>query len=293
MSSRECATVTNVQRYSLHDGGGIRTVAFLKGCPFKCPWCCNPENLSFDPEVSWHKDLCIGCSVRADGGRDSNGCPCDVLPEACPTGAKKLEGRIREVFDLADELLRDEIFFKESNGGVTLSGGECMATPELQRFSASVLSICHAKDIKTAIETTLGIPLIDPAGMAFVCDTFLVDFKIADRKESLRITGIDPAVRDCNVRRLLKEDAHIIARMPLIPGFTSSLENAQKNVEDIVGLGIARVDILPFHQLGANKYGALGLKYECEDLRQLSEKEIAAVEQICQNAGLKTVRHGE
>ena len=168
-----------------------------------------------------------------------------------------------------------------------------MATPELQRFSASVLSICHAKDIKTAIETTLGIPLIDPAGMAFVCDTFLVDFKIADRKESLRITGIDPAVRDCNVRRLLKEDAHIIARMPLIPGFTSSLENAKKNVEDIVGLGIARVDILPFHQLGANKYGALGLKYECEDLRQLSEKEIAAVEQICQNAGLKTVRHGE
>lgn len=111
--------VTNVQRYSLHDGGGVRTVALLKGCPFRCPWCCNSENLSFAPEVSWKAKLCIGCSVRADGRRDANGCPCDTPSELCPTEAKELLGRMRTSESLAEELLRDRVFFEETVGGVT------------------------------------------------------------------------------------------------------------------------------------------------------------------------------
>ena len=112
------ATVTNVQRFSLHDGGGIRTVVFLKGCPFRCPWCCNPENLSTEPEVSLRERLCIHCSPRPGGG------PCATAPEDCPTGAKELLGRQRTVDDLVAEVERDRAFYEESGGGVTVSGGE-------------------------------------------------------------------------------------------------------------------------------------------------------------------------
>ena len=100
--------ITNIQRYSLHDGGGIRTVAFLKGCPFRCPWCCNPENLSFEQEISFHKSLCIGCSVRKDGRLDANGCPCDTPVSECPTGAKRFEGTEHNVDTLVDKLSRDK-----------------------------------------------------------------------------------------------------------------------------------------------------------------------------------------
>ena len=238
------ATITNVQRFSLHDGGGIRTVAFVKGCPFRCPWCCNPENLSPEPQEVWHRSLCIRCSMR----------PGEFAPEACsksasecPTGAKELLGVERSAEELAEECLRDAVFYEESGGGVTLSGGECLL---YQGFAEEFLKRCKENGMRTAIETTLAVPLADAEKLVASCDLFLVDFKIADRERSMEVTGIDPDVREKNLREILGLGAKVVGRMPIIPGFTDGRDNVAQNVACLVELGITRVDVLPFHQLG-------------------------------------------
>lgn len=278
------ATITNVQRFSLHDGGGIRTVVFLKGCPFRCPWCCNPENLSSEPEVSFKERLCIRCSPRPDGG------PCQTRPEDCPTGAKELLGRLRTVDDLLAEVVRDRSFYEESDGGVTVSGGECLLR---QDFLCAFLEACHEEGISTAVETTLAVPLADAGRLVAACDAFLVDFKIADRARSLEATGIDPEVRDANVRSVLSVGGRVVARMPIIPGFTDDAACVTSNVSRIRELGVTRVDVLPFHQLGQGKYDSLGRAYGLRDVPQLSERDVADVVARCRAAGLKTVVHGE
>lgn len=278
------ATVTNVQRYSLHDGGGIRTVVFLKGCPFHCPWCCNPENLSFEPEISFKERLCIHCSPRVDGRL------CEKPAEECPTGAKEMLGRERGVDDLLDEVLRDRVFYEESGGGVTLSGGECLSR---QRFAIEFLSRCKQAGIGTAVETTLAVPLVDAAALVSVTDAFLVDFKIADRERSLKVTGIDPEVRDANLRTILGLGARVIGRMPIIPGYTDGEENVATIIASLRDLGINRVDVLPFHQLGEGKYESTGRAYACAGMRQLTVDDVASVVRACELAGLDVVVSGE
>jgi len=278
------ATVTNVQRYSLHDGGGIRTVVFLKGCPFRCPWCCNPENLSFEPEVSFKERLCIHCSPRV-GGR-----LCEKPAEECPTGAKEMLGRERGVDDLLDEVLRDRVFYEESGGGVTLSGGECLSR---QRFAVDFLTRCKQAGIGTAVETTLAVPLEDAAALVSATDVFLVDFKIADRERSLRVTGIDPEIRDANLRVILGMGARVIGRMPIIPGYTDGEENVATTIASLRDLGINRVDVLPFHQLGEGKYESTGRAYACAGMRQLTADDVAPVVRTCELAGLEVVVSGE
>ena len=286
--------VTQVQRYSLHDGGGIRSVVFCKGCPFTCPWCCNPENLSFEPQVMWKKSLCIGCSVRAGGTRDANGCPCDTDPAACPTAAKELMGRYRTVGSLADELLRDRVFYEESGGGITVSGGECLAGAVRQEVVLDLLERMHAAGISTALETTLAVKLaVDPGRLARACDVFLVDFKIADRARSLEVLRLDTAVRDANLRAVLAKGARVVARMPIIPGFTASDKNVLANARRICELGIARADILPFHQLGASKYASLGLPYSMADIDQVTDEAAERAAVLCEQQGLKVVVRGE
>ena len=291
--------VTNVQRYSIHDGGGIRSVAFLKGCPFRCPWCCNPENLSFLPEVSWKSRLCIGCSVRSDGTRDANGCPCDTPPELCPTEAKELLGRMRTAQSLADELLRDRVFYEESGGGVTLSGGECLAGAARQRFSAEVLRLCKEQGVGTAVESTLAVALARPEAeaLAAACDVFLVDFKVADPARSVELLRLDPAVRDANLRSLAAVGvdlaSRVVARLPIVPGFTDSLENARANARRARELGIVRADVLPFHQLGEGKYDALGMPYECRGYPQLTDDDVAGIVAVCSEVGMDVRIHGD
>ena len=278
------ATVTNVQRFSLHDGGGIRTVVFLKGCPFRCPWCCNPENLSAEPEVSLKERLCMHCSPRPGGA------PCATAPEDCPTGAKELLGRTRTVDDLVAEVARDGAFFEESGGGVTVSGGECLLR---QDFLLAFLEACRAEGLSTAVETTLALPLEDPARLVAACDALLVDFKIADRARSLEVTGIDPELRDANLRTVLGLGARVVARMPIIPGFTDDDACVAANVARIRELGVSRVDVLPFHQLGQGKYDATGRDYALRDVPQLSDADVEGVVARCEAAGLATVVHGE
>ncbi|MCI1665762.1 MAG: radical SAM protein [Atopobiaceae bacterium] len=283
--TEEC--VSNVQRYSLHDGGGIRTVVFLKGCPFHCPWCCNPEGIGFEPEVSYSEKLCIHCSPEGTDGR------CDAPPDACPTGAKSVIGEMRAVSSLVDEALRDATFFEESGGGVTVSGGECLSGPSRQAFVTNLLSGCKDHGTSTALETTLAVPLADPASLVVVTDEFLVDLKVSDRQRSLDVCGIDPEVRDSNLESIMGLGAHVVARLPIIPGFTDGREVVAANIATMLRLGIGRADILPFHQLGEAKYVSTGREYACRDLPQLGERDVAWVVAACEEAGVRAVTHGE
>ncbi len=282
------ALYTHVQRFSIHDGGGIRTVVFLKGCPFTCPWCCNPENLSFAPEEEWHARLCMACSMVGEPCAAN----CPRTAEECPTGAKEVVGHPAVVSELLDIVLRDRIFYEESNGGVTLSGGECLAGRN-QTFAMAFLQACREAGVNTAVETTLAVRLADPRRLAACCDTFLVDFKIADRTQSLETLRLDPAVRDDNLRTLLALGARVVARMPIIPGHTDSPKIVAANVARIRELGITRADVLPFHQLGSAKYDALGRAYDMGEVAQLSEADVTSVVSTCEAAGLTTVVHGE
>ena len=293
-SARHRLCVTNVQRFSLHDGGGIRSVAFTKGCPFRCPWCCNPENLSFEPEECWHEKLCCGCLARPDGSRDANGAPCDTPPERCPMAAKELLGTWREVDGLADELLRDLPFFEESGGGVTVSGGECLAGAARQRAVIALLERCHAAGAATALETTLAVPLAVPLErLVGACDAFLVDFKIADRARSLAVTGIDPLVRDANVARVVAAGGRVVARMPIIPGFTDGDVCIRANARRARELGIRRADVLPFHQLGESKYASVGRAYGMGGVAQLSEEDVERALELVRAEGLLATLRGE
>lgn len=283
-SAGQTACVTNVQRYSLHDGGGIRTNVFLKGCPFTCPWCCNPENLSAAPEVSFKERLCMGCSRREPGGL------CATAPQDCPTGAKTLLGEELSVDDVMDRVLRDAAFYEESGGGLTVSGGEALLW---QPFVQALFERAKAEGLKTAIETTLALPIADPAGLAAVCDRWLVDFKVADRDRSVGVCRIDPGVRDRNLAALRELGADVVARMPIIPGYTDSPENVAANLDAVAAAGLTRVDVLPFHQLGSAKYDSLGLDYTMDDVPQLSEADVAWVVDEARARGLDARVRGE
>ena len=286
MSSRagQTACVTNVQRYSLHDGGGIRTTVFLKGCPFTCPWCCNPENLSAAPEVSFKERLCMGCSRREPGGL------CAMAPEDCPTGAKTLLGEELSVDDVMDRVLRDAAFYEESGGGLTVSGGEALLW---QPFVRALLGRAKAEGLGTAVETTLALPMADPAGLAAVCDRWLVDFKVADRDRSVGVCRIDPEVRARNLAHLRGLGADVVARMPIVPGHTDSPENVAANLDAVGAAGLTRVDVLPFHQLGSAKYDSLGLDYAMGNVSQLSEADVAWVVDEARARGLDARVRGE
>ncbi len=286
MSSRagQTACVTNVQRYSLHDGGGIRTTVFLKGCPFTCPWCCNPENLSAAPEVSFKERLCMGCSRREPGGL------CAMAPEDCPTGAKTLLGEELSVDDVMDRVLRDAAFYEESGGGLTVSGGEALLW---QPFVRALLGRAKAEGLGTAVETTLALPMADPAGLAAVCDRWLVDFKVADRDRSVGVCRIDPEVRDRTLAHLRGLGADVVARMPIVPGHTDSPENVAANLDAVGAAGLTRVDVLPFHQLGSAKYDSLGLDYAMGNVSQLSEADVAWVVDEARARGLDARVRGE
>ena len=286
MSSRagQTACVTNVQRYSLHDGGGIRTTVFLKGCPFTCPWCCNPENLSAAPEVSFKERLCMGCSRREPGGL------CATAPEDCPTGAKTLLGEELSVDDVVDRVLRDAAFYEESGGGLTVSGGEALLW---QPFVRALLGRAKAEGLGTAVETTLALPMADPAGLAAVCDRWLVDFKVADRDRSVGVCRIDPEVRDRNLAHLRGLGADVVARMPIVPGHTDSPENVAANLDAVGAAGLTSVDVLPFHQLGSATYDSLGLDYAMGNVSQLSEADVAWVVDEARARGLDARVRGE
>ncbi len=263
--------VFDIQAYSLHDGPGIRTTVFLKGCPLACIWCQNPESQRFQPEVMFYPEKCSGCAQcapacpeRAIGMADGKShikrdlCQgCGKCADVCLNEARRLSGRAWSAEDVVAEVKKDSAFYRRSGGGVTLSGGEPLAQAE---FSTAILALCKQAGLHTAIETTGMATWGTLVQVLQHVDLVLYDLKHMDSASHQKCTGVPNDLILENLKRIRKEySVPIVIRVPIVPGYNADLGNIEATARFIareIGGG-TRVNILAYHRLGETKYGRL------------------------------------
>jgi len=297
--------ISNIQKYSLQDGPGIRTTVFLKGCPLRCAWCHNPENIAPRPQVVLFKARCIRCgecaTVCPERGAaqpiaagepipeptEGSRCQaCGACVEACPTGARVLIGQPTTVDQLLAEILADRVFYDESGGGVTFSGGEPLSQAV---FLRDTLAACRNQEIHTAVDTCGLTPLDDLLGLAPLVDLFLYDLKLMDEERHRHFCGATNGLILDNLRALAESHANIWIRIPLIPGVNDLPEELDAMARFIVGLhGVCQVNLLPYHRTGIQKFQRLGKEYGLPDVRPPPEEQIQLAARHFVAAGLNT-----
>lgn len=273
-------TIFNIQRHSIHDGPGIRTIVFLKGCPLTCVWCSNPESQAFAPQLFYDPAKCIGCGAcieacpelalrwdeadaagaEAPGPRhprlDRSRCTvCGLCAEVCYAEALRIEGRTVSATEVVAEVLKDKAFFERSGGGLTLSGGEPLAQPA---FAAEILRLAKTAGLHTAMETAGCVPWENVATVAPHCDLFLYDIKHADNARHRALVGAATDTILANLRQLRARGAVVIVRVPVIAGFNDSAEELSAIATIAREVGVDELHLLPGHRYGAGKYRLLG-----------------------------------
>ena len=297
-------TIFDIQRFSIHDGAGIRTLVFMKGCPLDCLWCCNPESQSTRPELLLFPTRCIGCgSCReacqhdavspGEAGIFSTNHPaceiCGRCVETCPAGARALSGRLASVAEVLREVERDQIFYRTSGGGVTVSGGE----PLFQAgFVAELLKACRRQGIDTAIETCGHAAWEDFACVLAHTDSVLFDLKHMDPIAHRRFTGVGNELILANLRRAVEGGARVVLRLPLVPGYNTDADTVRAVAALARELSIAELHLLPYHRLGESKYEASGRTYPLHDLAPPSAEQIQALKRTSEDGTELTVRVG-
>jgi pyruvate formate lyase activating enzyme len=285
----------NIQRYSLHDGPGIRTIPFFKGCPLSCKWCSNPESQHPQPELIFKKNDCIRCgkciavckqqalSVNNTFFVDRERCiQCGACTQICPTQALEMKGKRMTIADVMRELQKEENLYRRSGGGVTLSGGEPLAQPE---FARELLKACKERGWHTAIETTgLTTPEV-------IADVFpYVDLALTD------IKAINPAVHQANtginntqiLENLLRISflTKVIVRIPVIPGVNDNMDEIHQIAEFArLMSSVDTIHLLPYHEYGENKYDLLGRIYPMSDPESIAESKMEALKKEVESLG--------
>lgn len=270
------ARIFNIQRFSTEDGPGIRTTIFMKGCPLSCIWCHNPEGINLDIQMMWIKSKCRGChqciencpekAIMADSDKlitDPYKCKtCGLCAEICLNNAREISGRNITLEETVNIVKRDEIFYKKSGGGVTVSGGEASLQWE---FVRDFLKCCRDLNIQTALDTCGFVKRQILDKILDFCDLVLYDLKLADSLLHKKYTGAD--------LDLILENAHYISgrripmwiRIPVVPNYTDTPANIRDIARIIRSLdSVKRVDLLSYHRLGESKYIGLGMKYQME-----------------------------
>jgi pyruvate formate lyase activating enzyme len=297
--------VFDVQRYSLHDGSGIRTVVFMKGCPLRCAWCSNPEGQTCAPQLAYDAAKCIGraacgeacqraCEVSAihpaQGEKvevDLTACTaCGSCVPVCPSLALELLGEGMSVEDVLERVERDGLFFARSGGGVTLSGGE----PLLQAdFSARLLEAARERGIHTALETSGSVPWSDVEKVCRHADQVFYDVKCLDAERHRQATGVGNGRILENLRRLRETfpDLPVVVRTPVVPGVNDSPDDIRAICEFLRGLaGPVCYELLPYHRLGEQKYRKLGMPYPLPGIAPPAPECMAALRRVVEAAEL-------
>ena len=290
--------IFDIQRFSVHDGTGIRTNVFFKGCPLRCDWCSNPESQQLRPQPMYDAKKCIGCgscvkgcpsgAISTENGYavDTETCfSCQVhsCAESCCTRALTMAGRPYTVEEILRIVKRDAVFYGASSGGVTISGGEAMVQIH---FLEALLKACREQGIHTAIETCSACGWDSVRRTMPYIDTYLCDVKHTDPEKLRRETGGDAEHLLGNIRRLAENGMNIVARVPMIPGFNTEDREVEDIGRFIADCGIRRVDILNFHKLGVPKYEKCFMGRRPRDRDPLEPEELEGKAAIFRRLGL-------
>ncbi len=298
--------VFNIQKYSLHDGPGIRTTVFLKGCPLRCWWCHNPESQTPGPEVHRTEARCVqcgqcqqACPQRRDMEKDDNAdaveCRrCGDCVEACPTGARQMVGSRMSVEDVLATVLQDRIFYDDSGGGVTFSGGEPLMQPE---FLEALLSACRGEGLHTAVDTCGFAPEEQLLSLGNLTDLFLYDLKTLDDARHEKFTGASNRIILGNLQALGQVHQNIWIRLPIVPGWNDGHDELKSTARFVAGLrGITQVNLLPYHALHQHKTpttaGGNGHPGACPEIDPPSPERLRELSRLFEAEGLKTVVGG-
>jgi len=269
-------TIFDIQRFSVHDGPGIRTTVFMKGCPLRCKWCHNPEGFSPFVQLRFFEDDCIGCN--SCGGERTL-----AQAEICPANALKVCGKEISKDILVAEILKDEAFYNQG-GGVTFSGGECLCQAD---FVSEVLGEIKARGIHTAVDTSGYVAWTEIEKTLAACDIYLYDIKCITPDVHEKYTGVDNSLIIENFKRLSACNKDIWVRVPVIPGFNDNKTEMRKIAELIAtAKSVSRVTLMPYHTLGASKYTTLGLTYEFDTSLKVSQSELDGFKDIFKHHGL-------
>lgn len=295
-------TVFNIQRYSLHDGPGIRTIVFLKGCPLSCKWCSNPESQNPKPELIFNRESCIGCgrceracslgAIKLDDPDriDRTVCTgCGKCQEACVAGALEKKGQRMTVAEVICELKKDAINFRRSGGGITLSGGEPLGQSD---FAAELLKACQAQGWHTAMETTMFASEQAVRKVMPYLDLALMDVKMMNDTAHLKYTGQSnvPIHRNAGIAAQMTQ---VVIRVPLIPNVNNSADEIRSICSYAKKLrGIRTIHLLPYHTYGENKYGLLGKNYEMRGVGDMKTEEAANLQKVVEQEGFRCIIGG-
>ena len=295
-------TVLNIERFALHDGPGIRTAIFLKGCCLRCLWCSTPDSQNSFPEMQYFAAKCIKskkcvevCPVKAitvsnSGEILTDRRICDNYSKCvkvCPSGARTMAGEEMTVSQVLAEIEKDTVFYQNSGGGVTLSGGDPVVQPE---FSLAILKACKERGIHTAIETCGYVKWDILDEMLKYLDLVYVDIKHMSPVEHEKLTGKRNKLILENTERIARQhtDIPLIIRVPVIPGYNDSDENIASAVKFVRRLKeVQRIELLPYHKLGVSKYTALIRDYPLADLEPPDEAHIHHLEEIVKSYGIQ------
>ena len=264
MDRYQRGVVFNMQRYSIHDGPGIRTNVFLKGCPLRCWWCHNPESQSAASELRVMEHRCMQCgecvAVCPQSEEQETGAPqpppaactrCGACVAVCPTGARQIVGQTMGVDEVLAEVLRDRIFYDDSGGGVTFSGGEPLLQAE---FLCSLLEACRSERLHSVVDTCGCAPRETLLQVAALTNLFLYDLKIIDDNLHREGTGVSNAEILGNLEVLGQSGARIWIRVPIVPGWNDSDEQLTATARFAASVpGVEQVQLLPYHELGRHK----------------------------------------
>ncbi|MGL5755908.1 MAG: trans-4-hydroxy-L-proline dehydratase activase [Paraclostridium sp.] len=286
--------ILNIQKYSLHDGDGIRTTVFFKGCPLECIWCHNPESQSYNKEVLYNEEKCVKCEVCIEKCPhkaiykecsticlDKKNCEfCETCLDYCLSNAREIVGKTYDVKDLMKELVKDMAFYEQSGGGVTLSGGEVM-TQDIDYVKKIAIS-CKEKGINVVVDTCGYAKFENYEVLLPFVDTFLYDIKLIDDEKHKLFTKKSNKLILNNLIKLSENGANINIRIPLIEGI-----NVDKNNEEIIKiinfikpLNITKVNLLPYHNIGMHKYKKLYMKYEGANLSRPSDEKLEEIKDL-------------
>jgi pyruvate formate lyase activating enzyme len=297
----QSGSVFKIMKFSTRDGPGLRTTVFLKGCPLSCLWCHNPESQAITPEFIFHKSLCVSCgtcaahcpqnAISIEGTLptfpDTSCVSCQTCVEACPSDAREFLGSEMSVSEVMQEIMKDRVFFEESGGGVTISGGEPLAQPA---YSLEIARRCIEEEIHVCLDTSLFCSWDVLSSFVEAVDLFLVDLKTMDDDLHKLQTGVSNKLILENIRSLNSAGSKFIIRMPLISGLTDRKDdfverlNFLKSFENLVG-----IELLPYHNLAETKRSALNMAAIPQKLSPPSDAKLSGLKTMIEATGMKVI----